>query len=68
MARDIERPSGGLATRVVVGAVALFIVWIVVRMVLGTVFAFIRTGLFVALFLVVAWVVLVGPPDFGRKR
>ena len=35
---------------------------------LGTVFALIRTALFVGLFAVVAWVVLVGPPDMGRKR
>jgi hypothetical protein len=68
MAREVERPSGGLATRVVVGAVALFVLWLVLRMVLGTVFAFIRTALFIGLFAVVAWVVLVGPPDMGRKR
>jgi hypothetical protein len=52
----------------VVGAVALFVLWIVLRMLLGTVFALIRTALFVGLFAVVAWVVLVGPPDMGRKR
>jgi hypothetical protein len=68
MAREVERPSSGLATRVVVGAVALFVLWIVLRMLLGTVFALIRTALFVGLFAVVAWVVLVGPPDMGRKR
>jgi len=62
MARPAER-SDGMATRAVVGVVALVIVWLVLRSVLGFVFSLIRVALFVALFAVIAWVVLVGPPD-----
>jgi hypothetical protein len=58
-------PSSGLGTRVVVGIVALIVIWFVVRLVMGTVFAFIRAAVFVALFAIVAWVVLVGPPGRG---
>jgi hypothetical protein len=51
---------------VVVGLVVLFVAWIVVRMMLGFVYSIVRSLLFVALFLVVAWIVLVGPP--GRRE
>jgi len=44
------------------------VLWLVLRMVLGAVFAFIRMGLFIVLFGIVAWVVLIGPPEFGKKR
>jgi hypothetical protein len=46
--------------RVAVIAVILFVAWLVVQVLLGWVFAFVRTLLFVALFAVIAWVVLVG--------
>jgi hypothetical protein len=54
-----------LTTRVVVGLVMLVVAWIVIRALLGMVYSIIRSALFVALFLVVAWIVLVGPP--GRR-
>ena len=47
---------------------ALVVLWLVLRLVLGAVFAFIRMGLFIVLFGIVAWVVLIGPPEFGKKR
>lgn len=58
-------PRDSFATRVVVGLVLLVLAWIVLRMVLGFVYSLIRAALFIALFGVVAWVVLVGPP--GRR-
>ena len=68
MAGQVEPKSGGVGTRVVVGIVALVVLWLVLRLVLGAVFAFIRMGLFIVLFGIVAWVVLIGPPEFGKKR
>jgi hypothetical protein len=68
MAGQVEPRSSGIGTRIVVGIVALIAVWLIFQMVLGAVFAFIRMGLFVVLFGIVAWVVLVGPPEFGKKR
>lgn len=56
-------PRESFATRVVVGLVILVIVWIVLRSLLGFVYALIRAALFVGLFVVVAWIVLVGPPS-----
>ena len=48
------------------GIVALVVLlWFVLQLVLGTVFAVVARSLLVALFGVVAWVVLVGPPG-GR--
>jgi len=38
------------------------VAWLVLRVVLGFVYSIIRSLLFVALFAVVAWIVLVGPP------
>ena len=55
-------PRDSLATRVVVGLVLLVVAWLVLRVVLGFVYSIIRSLLFVALFAVVAWIVLVGPP------
>ncbi len=43
----------------------LVVAWIVIRALLGMVYSIIRAALFVGLFLVVAWIVLVGPP--GRR-
>jgi hypothetical protein len=68
MAGQVEPKSSGTGTRVVVGIVALVVLWLVLKMLMGAVFAFIRMALFLALFAVVAWVVLIGPPDFGKKR
>jgi hypothetical protein len=65
-ARPPAPPRQSIGTRVVVGLVVLFVAWIVVRMMLGFVYSIVRSLLFVALFLVVAWIVLVGPP--GRRE
>jgi hypothetical protein len=48
-----------------IGVVLLVVLvaWLVVQLFLGFVFSLIRTALFLALFAVVAWFVLVGPPD-----
>lgn len=51
-----------LTTRVVVGVVLLVVAWIVIRTLLGMVYSIIRSALFIGLFLLVAWIVLVGPP------
>jgi hypothetical protein len=51
-----------LTTRVVVGVVLLIVAWIVIRTLLGMVYSIIRSALFIGLFLLVAWIVLVGPP------
>jgi uncharacterized membrane protein len=66
MARPPAPPRESITTRVLVGLVLLVVAWFVIRVVLGTVFALIRAALFVALFAVIAWVVLVGPP--GRDE
>jgi hypothetical protein len=42
------------------------VAWLVVRLLLGFVYSIVRSALFIALFLVVAWIVLVGPP--GRRE
>jgi hypothetical protein len=65
MARPVEPRGGGLTSRIVLGIVVLVVIWIVVQSVLGMVFAVVRGALLIALFGVVAWVVLVGPPG-GR--
>ncbi len=59
-------PRQSISTRVVIGLVVLVVAWIVVRMMLGFVYSIVRSLLFIALFLVVAWIVLVGPP--GRRE
>jgi hypothetical protein len=53
-------PRPSLLGRVAVIAVILFVAWLVLQVLLGWVFTFVRTLLFVALFAVIAWVVLVG--------
>lgn len=53
-------PRPSLLWRVALVAVVLFVAWLVLQVLLGWVFAFVRTLLFVALFAVIAWVVLVG--------
>jgi hypothetical protein len=65
MARPVEPRGGWLTSRIVLGILVLVVIWIVVQSVLGMVFAVVRGALLIALFGVVAWVVLVGPPG-GR--
>ncbi|HET6834193.1 MAG TPA: hypothetical protein VFH30_10005 [Acidimicrobiales bacterium] len=62
MARQVRR-SGGWMGRVGLVLLGVLIVWLVVSSVLGFVFSLIRMLLFVALFAIVAWFVLIGPPD-----
>ena len=61
MARQVRRSEGWLG-RVGVVLLAVLIVWLLVSSVLGFVFSLIRMLLFVALFAIVAWFVLIGPP------
>ncbi len=65
MSRQPAAPRGSLSTRLLVGLVLLIVAWIVIRIALGMVYSIIRSVLFIALFAVVAWIVLVGPP--GRR-
>jgi hypothetical protein len=62
MARQL-RPGEGLLGRVGLVLLGVLIVWLIVSSVLGFVFSLIRMLLFVALFAIVAWFVLIGPPD-----
>jgi uncharacterized membrane protein len=62
MARQVRRSEGWLG-RVGLVLLAVLIVWFLVSSVLGFVFSLIRMLLFVALFAIVAWFVLIGPPD-----
>jgi hypothetical protein len=62
MARQVRRSEGWLG-RIGLVLLGVLIVWFVVSSVLGFVFSLIRMLLFVALFAVVAWFVLIGPPD-----
>lgn len=62
MARQVRR-SGGWMGHVGLVLLGVLIVWLVVSSVLGFVFSLIRMLLFVALFAIVAWFVLIGPPD-----
>lgn len=59
-------PRESLATRVIVGGILLLLAWIAIRMALGFVYSIVRALVFVALFAVVVWIVLVGPP--GRRE
>jgi uncharacterized membrane protein len=62
MARQVRRSEGWLG-RVGLVVLAVLVVWLLVSAVLGFVFSLIRTLLFIALFAIVAWFVLIGPPD-----
>ena len=64
MARRVRRSEGWLGRAGLVLLAAL-IVWFLVASVLGFVFSLIRMLLLVALFAIVAWFVLIGPPDRG---
>lgn len=61
-------PGESFTTRLVIGIVLLVVAWIVIRVVLGTIYSIIRALLFIALFGVVAWIVLVGPPGRHDDR
>ena len=62
MARQVRRGEGWLGRGAVV-VLAVVVVWFLVSAVLGFVFSLIRTLQFIALFAIVAWFVLIGPPD-----
>lgn len=57
------RPSEGLLRRVGVALLVVLVLWLVLQLLVGFVFSLIRMLLFLALFAVVAWIVLIGPPD-----
>jgi hypothetical protein len=62
VARPAERGQG-LLGKIGVALVVIVLAWLVVQLFLGFVFSLIRMALFLALFGVVAWFVLIGPPD-----
>lgn len=62
MARPVRRSEGWLG-RLGLLLLGVLIVWLIVSSVLGFVFSAIRMLLFVVLFAIVAWFVLIGPPD-----
>jgi hypothetical protein len=62
MARQVRRSDGWLG-RIGLVVLAVLVVWFVVSALVGVVFSLIRTLLFIALFAIVAWFVLIGPPD-----
>jgi hypothetical protein len=62
MARQVRRSEGWVG-RVALVLLAVLVVWFIVSALLGVVFSLIRTLLFIALFAIVAWFVLIGPPD-----
>lgn len=58
---DPAPPRLPFVTRLLIGFVVLVVLWVVAGALLGFVFSLIRALLFLALFAIVAWVVLVGP-------
>jgi hypothetical protein len=62
VARPVRRSEGWLG-RVGLVLLGVLIVWFVASSLLGFVFSLIRMLMFVALFAIVAWFVLIGPPD-----
>lgn len=62
MARQVGTRGGSLLGGVLVVLAALVLLWLVIGLVLGMVFAVVRGLLVLAIFGVVAWIVLVGPP------
>ncbi|MGH9111382.1 MAG: hypothetical protein ACRDZN_03645 [Acidimicrobiales bacterium] len=62
MVRPAERGQGFLG-KIGIALLVVLVAWLAVQLFLGFVFSLIRMALFVALFAVVAWFVLVGPPD-----
>lgn len=62
MAGPVRRREG-LLGRVGLVVLAVVVVWLLVSSVLGFVFSLIRMLLLLVLFAIVAWFVLIGPPD-----
>jgi hypothetical protein len=63
MAPPSARPRESLLGRVVVALAILFLAWLLLQIVVGWVFSIVRALVILALFAVVAWVVLIGRPD-----
>lgn len=63
MAPSSARPRESLLGRFVVGLAILFLAWLLLQIVVGWVFSIVRALVILALFAVVAWVVLIGRPD-----
>jgi hypothetical protein len=63
MAPPSARPRESLLGRFVVGLAILFLAWLLLQIVVGWVFSIVRALVILALFAVVAWVVLIGRPD-----
>jgi len=63
MAPPPARPRESLLGRVVVALAILFLAWLMLQIVVGWVFSIVRALVILALFAVVAWVVLIGRPD-----
>ena len=63
MAQPVEPRESSLLTRLAVGALVLVALWLLAGVLVGFVFTILRTLLFLGLFAVVAWIVLIGPPD-----
>jgi hypothetical protein len=55
-------PRQSILSRLLIGVLLLILLWFVLSTVVGLVWSIIRAALFLALFAVVAWVVLVGRP------
>lgn len=66
MANEVERPTSGLGSRIVIAVLVIVTASLVLRFLLGFVFGLIRALFFLALVGVVAWFVIVGPP--GRDE
>jgi hypothetical protein len=62
MARQARRSEGWLI-RIGFVLLGVLIVWLVISSIVGFVFSLIRMLLFLGLFAIVAWFVLIGPPD-----
>jgi hypothetical protein len=62
MAGPASRTSERFLTRILLGLLVLLVAWFVLQIVLGWLFALLRIALLLALFGIVAWFVLIGPP------
>lgn len=65
MAGPASRSSERLLTRILLGLLVLVVAWVVLQWVLGALFALLRIALLLALFGIVAWFVLIGPPGMS---
>jgi hypothetical protein len=66
MAQPVGPRESSFLTRLAIGVLILVALWLVVGVVVGFVFSILRSLVFLALFGLVAWIVLVGPPG-GRR-